>query len=155
MVRRALCFLTVLAVVVVAACSGGNSVVGKWKMTGISGMPPGVAPTITFESGDKFAWGFDMDLGSFDPNMKGTVTTTVSGTYKLTGNTMALTPSDVQFKFTGVDPAIEGMMKQAMEGQKAQMMDQMKSSSGGEITWVSKDKFTVKGPKETATFERM
>lgn len=108
----------------------------------MSGLPPGASADLTFTEPDKMVMKIvsSNDAGG----QKMTMTITINGTYKLSGNTIEMKATGVDIQTSGVPDAQKAMMDSMMEPIKKQMMDQMNKESAQTIEWKSNNEFIAK-----------
>lgn len=151
--RNARLVLLLVLTVFVLGCGGGRKLAGTWNASGMSGLPPGATVDLTFTEPDKMVMKIvsSQDAGG----QKMTMTFTVNGTYKLSGNNIEMKAETVDIQTTGVPEAQKAMMDSMMEPIKKQMKDEMNKESAQTIEWKSNDEFVAKTKdgKDT-TFKR-
>jgi hypothetical protein len=134
--------LLLALVVFTLGCGGGRKLAGTWSASGMSGLPPGASADLTFTEPDKMVMKIvsSNDAGG----QKMTMTITINGTYKLSGNTIEMKATGVDIQTSGVPDAQKAMMDSMMEPIKKQMMDQMNKESAQTIEWKSNNEFIAK-----------
>lgn len=148
--KKTLAALFVALFVLLLAGCGGKSLTGKWKVTGLKGLPSDASCTMNFEGADKVSTVLEMN----NPAGAGKVQITVMGTYTLASDLLTMKFSDAKFDFPGVDENMKKLLEQGMTQGKTQMLDEMNKGSG-KVKWDSDDKITVTGTDGSATLERV
>lgn len=144
--------LALAAVLALAGCNSGPSLVGTWDVSGLSDMPSGAKTTMTFAAPDKMTMVVKSDLPI--PSAKASMTATIHGTYAQKGDALTLKAETANLKFDGLPAQMQALADQNAEQGKQQMLDQINKSPESKIAWEGTDKVTVSGSGQTMTMTR-
>ena len=126
----------------------GNTLEGRWNATGLQNLPP--SATVVFEfKGGQAVMTFDVKMNQF-----GEATIKADGPYKLEGETLTLTPSNVTFDDSKItDPKTKATIAQL--GLKDQLQKGMKDPVTYTVKFDSSDQVLLTSKQITATLTRI
>ena len=142
--------LAALVIATVASLSGckGNTLEGRWKVSGEGLALPGDA-TLTFSGGKA-----SLDIQGTVPRMTGKVAIHAAGPYKLDGDKLTIDLNDATFDLKDAPPQAQMFLN--TPDAKAMLLKGAKTKFGsGTIKWDSSDQVLLTTPDGTATLTRV
>lgn len=135
--RTLFCAAALLPIALLGAgCKSGPSLVGKW-----TGTMKGQTGTFDFTTDNKMSFGIK----------QGPADVTITGDYKVEGDTVTITMKDIDLK--GLPPATADMVKKMA---KQQMSGVLNKPEKNKIAFTSDDQVTLSGSKgEAITLSRV
>lgn len=151
--RPTLAFAFLLAL---AGCAAGPDIAGTWdasEVTGLQTVPPGAKSEITFTKPDKFDMMTTMAAPAA-PNA--TITATVTGTYKVEGESLTLTAQDAKVGIAGIPDQYKSMAEAQLSSAKQRIVDEINKVGPALLTWEGNDKVVAadKDKKVSMTLTR-
>lgn len=149
--QNLLCGLVViLSLAFGVGCGASKSLEGSWKVSGLQGMDPSATVTWHLRPGGEM----EMVMSSPNPVGDGKLSVTLTGTYKVEGETINFSGTNVSLKTEGMTEDVKKMMEEGFNSQKTNIIEGAKKGSG-KIKWESADKAIITGEDSTATLERI
>ena len=129
-----------------AGCKG-NSLDGKWNVSGAQGLPPGATAVYEFNGGTA-----TLTTSVKQPQI-GELNFTVTGPYTVDGEKLKLGPQTVKLDESKVNPQMRPMLKSLnIEGQ---MAEALKKENVATIKFDSSDRVLLTSAGNTATLTRV
>ncbi len=144
--RATLAVSSLLFALTLVGCKG-NSLDGKWNVSGVQGMPPGSTATYEFSGGNA-----KMVAVMKQPQL-GEMTVTVNGPYKVEGEKLTLDAQSVAIDDTKVNASMKPMLTQL--GVKGQIEKGLKENNSYTFKFDSSDQVLLTGKQGTATLTRV
>lgn len=137
---------SLLLALTLAGCKG-NSLEGRWNVSGLQGLPPGATATYEFRGGVATL------VASGRIPQAGEIGLSISGPYKVEGETLMLGDVNVTIDDSKVNPAVKPLL--AQYNFKDQISKGLKENNTYKVKFDSSDQVLLTTKGGTATLTRV